>query len=48
MKIRCVHLYQPYNVLPVVILAIIPSWAEGACSLSSLSATAAAAGRLAR
>ncbi|MGG5219348.1 autotransporter outer membrane beta-barrel domain-containing protein [Pseudomonas syringae pv. coryli] len=37
MKIRCVHLYQTCNVLPVVILAIIPSWAEGACSLSSLA-----------
>ncbi|MDP5165894.1 autotransporter family protein [Pseudomonas syringae] len=36
MKIRCVHFYQTCNVLPVVILAIIPSWAEGACSLSSL------------
>ncbi|RML63432.1 Outer membrane autotransporter barrel [Pseudomonas syringae pv. syringae] len=37
MKIRCVHLYQTCNVLPVVILATIPSWAEGACSLSSLA-----------
>ncbi|WP_116893540.1 autotransporter outer membrane beta-barrel domain-containing protein [Pseudomonas syringae] len=37
MKIRCVHLYQTCNVLPVVILAIIPSWAEGACTLSSLA-----------
>ncbi|PBP72894.1 autotransporter outer membrane beta-barrel domain-containing protein [Pseudomonas syringae Cit 7] len=37
MKIRCVHLYQTCNVLPVVILATMPSWAEGACSLSSLA-----------
>ncbi|MCK9750626.1 autotransporter outer membrane beta-barrel domain-containing protein [Pseudomonas syringae pv. syringae] len=37
MKIRCVHLYQTCNVLPAVILATIPSWAEGACSLSSLA-----------
>ncbi|MDA7014383.1 autotransporter outer membrane beta-barrel domain-containing protein [Pseudomonas cerasi] len=37
MKILCVHLYQTCNVLPVVILATIPSWAEGACSLSSLA-----------
>lgn len=38
MKIRRVHQYQTCNVLPVVILAIIPSWAEGACTLSSLAA----------
>ncbi|MDU8497845.1 autotransporter outer membrane beta-barrel domain-containing protein [Pseudomonas syringae] len=35
MKIRCIHLYHPRNVLPVVMLAIIPSCAEGACALGS-------------
>ncbi|MFA1028920.1 autotransporter family protein [Pseudomonas syringae] len=35
MKIRCIHFYRPHSVLPVVMLAIIPSCADGACVLSS-------------
>ncbi|KPW53991.1 Outer membrane autotransporter barrel [Pseudomonas syringae pv. broussonetiae] len=35
MKIRCIHLYHTRNVLPFIMLAIIPSCAEGACALGS-------------
>lgn len=35
MKIRCIHLYHTRNVLPFIMLAFIPSCAEGACALGS-------------